>query len=116
MSVADNRRDIKVIDDPAYTEWFTRMQGDVTWFLGQAGLVQRYAGNVVLLYHRQVVGRGEDHVQAKEDARRYFEARGEALPPPSELLFIPLSGSSAPEPAVPLPNGESPEGTLREGA
>src|SRR5689334_14356872 len=74
--------------------WFSRMQDDARWFLGQAELVQRHEGSVVVLYNRQVVGRGADSLKATKDAQRHFKAKGEALPPTSELLFVPLTPRS----------------------
>jgi hypothetical protein len=117
MSAADHRQDIKVIDDPASIAWFNRMQGDALWFLGQTELVQRHAGGVVVLYNRQIVGRGEDSLQAKEDARLQFEARGETVPSASELLFVPLPAQPAPvSVAQNLGLEECLNGPLREGA
>src|SRR4051794_14571031 len=90
MPAPNWRDEIRVINDPVYLEWFNRMQGDALWFLGQENLVEQYRGNVVVLHNRRIIGRGNDHSEAKEDARRQVEARGEVLPPVSELLFIPL--------------------------
>jgi hypothetical protein len=99
MSEHDQRDEPRVIHDPVYAAWFQRMQGDALWFLGQQELVERYAGSVVVLHNRQVIGRGKNHSQAKDDACRQVQEKGEVLPPLSELLFIPLPAPPDTEPA-----------------
>jgi hypothetical protein len=76
---------------------------DILWFLGQHEVLARYPGRVVILLNRTVVGSGRDSLEALEDARRQARARGEQLPGPSELLFIPIPESidSGPE-SVPI--------------
>jgi hypothetical protein len=117
MSEHDSRDEIKVINDPAYAAWFRRMEGDALWFLGQKELVERYTGSVIVLHNRQVIGRGVNHSEAKEDACRQVAARGEALPPLSELLFIPLPGPPESEPLThPGQQATITDGVSREGA
>src|ERR1700730_2937858 len=72
----------------AFVEWFHKQKDDYFWCLNQPDVLERYAGQVVVLHNRVVLGSGPGHLQAKEDARRQVETRGETLPPAADLLFV----------------------------
>jgi hypothetical protein len=67
---------------------------DYDWFMNQPDLRARYAGLLVILRNRVVLGSGSDHAQALEDARR--RATEEKRPLTEHgLLFVPVPESTS---------------------
>jgi hypothetical protein len=54
----------------------------------QADILRDYAGRVIVLHERQVLGSGRDHLEALDDARQRVEAAGQSLPERAALLFV----------------------------
>ncbi len=96
---------MQVITDPAFNDWFRRKQEEFFWCLRQPRIVNMYAGQVVVVHDRVILGNGPNSGEALEDARKKAAERGTALPAPGELLFVPIP-PSAELPAVPTPPGE----------
>jgi hypothetical protein len=61
---------------------------DYAWFMRQPENIAHYAGKIVLLHHRTVLGSGADYTEAAEDARRRAAAEDRALPPQDEVLMF----------------------------
>jgi hypothetical protein len=55
-------------------------QEDYDWWLGQSDLREQYAGRVVILHNRSVLGSGANHREAFDNARRLAEEQGRTLP------------------------------------
>jgi hypothetical protein len=72
----------------AFVEWFLKQQADYFWCLNQLDILERYPGQIVVLHDRKVIGSGAGTVEAREDAKRQVEARGETLPPSNDLLCV----------------------------
>jgi hypothetical protein len=72
----------------AWSEWFQRYQADYLWCLNQRDLRERYAGQVVILHNRVVLGSGYSGAEARADARQRLEARGESMPAENALLIM----------------------------
>ena len=55
--------------NPLAAEYLRKFQEDYLWCLNQIDLRQRFANQVVILRDRQVIGSGENGVEARESAR-----------------------------------------------
>jgi hypothetical protein len=58
----------------AWLEWFERQQANYFWCLGQPDILERYAGQVVILHEHVILGSGTGSQEALEDARQRAEA------------------------------------------
>lgn len=72
----------------AAAEGIRRFQEAYFWFHNQPELCQRYKDQYVILDNQQVVGSGRDGADAREMARRFFEAHGRAMPPERDLIIF----------------------------
>jgi hypothetical protein len=70
------------------TPWLAQHWQDWRWCMGQANILRDYAGQVIVLHERQVLGSGQGHLEALEDARQRVEAAGQSLPERAALLFV----------------------------
>src|SRR4051812_43354057 len=72
----------------AFMEWFRRQRDDYFWCLNNKESREKYAGRVVALCGRTVLGSGRDDLEASEDVKRNLETRGEPVPSQHENQFI----------------------------
>lgn len=74
-------------------EWAAMMEQEYLWCLGQRDIQKQYAGKIVILYHRQILGSGNTHREALQDARSRATASGQTVPEVSEFLYVPIPES-----------------------
>jgi hypothetical protein len=67
---------------------------DYDWFLSRQDARERFAGQVVILHQRRIVGSGGDYWEALEDFRRGFQGQPGNLPD-RDLLFIAVPAALA---------------------
>ena len=72
--------------DPTAREIKERCFADLRWFVSQPEHFERYAGLVVLLRDREVIGSGRDELEALADAQQRAAQQGKTLPPSHELF------------------------------
>jgi hypothetical protein len=69
------------------TPWLAQHWQDWQWCMGQADILRDYAGQVIVLHERQVLGSGQGHLEALEDAQQRVEAAGQSLPEDPALII-----------------------------
>ncbi len=75
----------------------TRAEEDYRWWYHQGDNRLRYAGQVIVLHQRELVGSGPDMNEAWEAAQRWFAERGRSFPDASELLCLPVPPTLDPD-------------------
>jgi hypothetical protein len=71
------------------TEEELRQERDWEWCMRQPEILQKYAGQVVVVHRERLVGHGVDHWEALHDAMMNIEGKAtEPTPPQRELTFI----------------------------
>ena len=79
-----------------------RQNDDHDWCLSDRQILQRYAGQVVAVYRRQVWGHGPDHQAAGRNADQSLASAcsEQGVPAPDELVYVVIPVLTA-APAVP---------------
>jgi hypothetical protein len=109
MSDTENgRREETAEQKRAWLEWFERQKADYFWCLNQVDLRERYAGQVVMMHRRVVLGSGASVAEARDEAKRCLEARGETLPSESDLLIMIVPSQLWMDAPLPYPDEDSP--------
>src|SRR5262245_11051064 len=72
----------------AFLAWFEKQQADGRWCLSQPDILKRYAGRVVVVHNRTILGSGRDDLEARDDAFRQAQTMGSTLPAERDLLFL----------------------------
>ena len=76
------------------TEAALRRNEDYDWCLSQTELYEKYGGQVVVVYNKQVIAHGADHLLALENAQMRLAEMPEAERPDRwDLSFVVLGHS-----------------------